>query len=163
MEKILIFLVGFIILNSPCISKNNKSIKEVDSSQYSIIQQYSLSDHPIGAQARTMLSQILESIQTLSIPTDTGYTRIGNNQEKSNNKFSLFPNPANENTVIKFLKTNSEVYTVSILDMLGKIQLEFAIKNEKEISLMDLSSGVYVVKLYKKGDLIESQKLIKVN
>ncbi len=105
----------------------------------------------------------MDSIQTLSIPTDTGYTRIGNNQENSNSKFSLFPNPAKETTLIKLMHPSSEEYTVNILDFLGKIQLEFIIKDEKEISLKELSPGTYIVKLFNKGDLIESHKLIKFN
>ena len=107
--------------------------------------------------------EILESMQTLNIPTDTGYTRIGNQQLDNNNKFSLFPNPTKEKTLVKLLYPSIEYCTISIVDLLGKIQFEFTIKDEKEISLINLAAGAYIVKLYNKGDLIDSQKLIKIN
>ncbi len=80
-----------------------------------------------------------------------------------NSSFSIFPNPAEENTTVKFdgslLKGNSQV---RIYNLLGEEVLTQTLRAGQEsilVSTSELSSGIYFVNLVNNGKMLASKKL----
>lgn len=76
------------------------------------------------------------------------------------NRFSIYPNPANDFLNIGFEeKTNA---TIEIIDALGRIHLKSELKeNESTINVSQLPSGVYILNLQQNG--ISQKKLFTKN
>lgn len=78
------------------------------------------------------------------------------------NKFKVYPNPANNIFTFEVSETGSTNNEVEIYNTLGVKVLSFSIGKEqkKEISLEDLSSGAYFIR-YKNDTGIYTKRLIK--
>ncbi len=156
----------FAALNTITLSlaQNNLSIKEVDSIEYQTINDFALLDVPVSAQARTMLSQILDSMHTLEISTDTAFNRLSNNTDLQHS-FSFSPNPANEKIDLHFINSNDQIYSLEIVDVLGRIQESYLNIKPKEqtLSIKNLQAGTYLINLLNNGLRFDSQKLIVEN
>lgn len=57
-------------------------------------------------------------------------------------RFSVYPNPTTDKLTIKTEKNTS----FTLLDLTGKILLTFEVNQEKEISIAELNTGVYILK-----------------
>jgi hypothetical protein len=157
----------FVALNTITlfVAQNNISIKAIDSTSIATITSIAKTDTRISAQARTMLSQIVDSMQNIEIITDTLGTRVGD-FELENRLFTLSPNPTSNQT--KFTMSSSDFsgeLFIDILDIYGRLQQTVKILNSTEqvIDFVDCQSGVYFVNLRDRNDLIESQKIILTN
>ena len=147
------------------VAQNNVSIKSIDSISLATITNIASTDTRISAQARSLLSQIVDSMQNISINTDTLFNRFAN-FEAEINSFSLSPNPASTQTTFKL--TNVD-YTndlfLEIVDIGGRLLETISILNSNEqiINLANYESGVYLMKLRNRDAFIESQKIILNN
>jgi hypothetical protein len=81
-------------------------------------------------------------------------------EEISGNRFSIYPNPANDFLNVE-LKNLNETTTISIINALGEITLtENVISNNITLKTNTLISGIYFIKVESKNSSI-IQKLIK--
>jgi len=77
-----------------------------------------------------------------------------------NELFSLYPNPASNFVTLKIESTNKAKLILNIYDAMGSLVRSEALKqNQEQISIEDLSNGIYWVAI-KSKDQIESQRLI---
>jgi hypothetical protein len=56
--------------------------------------------------------------------------------------FKAYPNPANDKLTI----TTEKNTAFTLLDMTGKVLRSFSVDQQKEISILDLSSGIYILR-----------------
>lgn len=90
-------------------------------------------------------------------------TALGINSFGNSNLVSVFPNPARDNFTIKINNYTGSL-TVQLFDLNGRVIYNKTIVNfasEEQISVKDLSSGVYLLKL--NGENISSTKKLIVN
>ncbi len=74
--------------------------------------------------------------------------------------FSVYPNPASDILSFDINNPNKEKRTLNIYTMQGSlVKSEILIENQREINIMDLSNGVYIVEM-KSKEWTEQQKLI---
>jgi len=93
-------------------------------------------------------------------------TPIGLN-ETANTKFELlnsYPNPANTNATIRFNSAKNTLVKLSVYNTLGKSIVSKTIdskqgENEYNLSVRDLSSGIYIYSLESEGKIL-TKKLI---
>ena len=76
--------------------------------------------------------------------------------------FILYPNPTKEKINFEFEVENSDKVELFLFDILGKVQkrviLQPTIQHQFDVS--ELNAGIYIYKLIKNGELINSNKLI---
>lgn len=101
----------------------------------------------------------------------TYYTIVINSpiglNETANSKFellNLFPNPSNSSATLRFNSPKSSVAKLNVYNTLGKVVITKSIdtkqgENEFNISVKDLSSGIYVCSLESEGKTL-TKKLI---
>ncbi|PLX01871.1 MAG: hypothetical protein C0595_13070 [Marinilabiliales bacterium] len=76
---------------------------------------------------------------------------------KVDSEYLVFPNPAKNIITVKAKnKTTDDIQIVEILDISGEI---VKLSESKTVDISDLSSGLYIVKVYN-GDKVEAHKLI---
>ena len=73
--------------------------------------------------------------------------------------FTIFPNPASGNFVIKYKNVDSEDIRVRIIDIKGSTVFASNL-TEKEIEIKDFITGIYFVNLYKSDAVVAVQKLV---
>ena len=76
--------------------------------------------------------------------------------------YQLFPNPVADQTTLSFKKEDNSIYTLSIIDMSGRIILLLQNIETKEITIErgNIKSGVYIIQLYSESGILVSDKLI---
>ena len=143
------------------VAQNNISIQAIDSTSIATITSIAATDTRISAQARTMLSQILDTIQNLKIVTDTLNARVAN-FDNDEALFNLSPNPAFNQTTIHFNIQISEDLYLEIIDINGRVVevVRDLDKSEQLINFVNYKSGIYLVVLRNNNDFIESQKIV---
>lgn len=84
-----------------------------------------------------------------------------NNQQFESNKFSIYPNPAKNNFIVKSNPQNL-VTQIELFDLSGKLLLSKKLENsvENTISVATLSKGIYLVTLKTKNGISYGDKLI---
>jgi len=82
--------------------------------------------------------------------------------EKINNEFIIYPNPASDNITINFESLTIAYSTIEVINTVGQIILKEETKNElsKNLSLSNLSNGIYFVQLKQNGKPIYTKKLV---
>lgn len=101
-------------------------------------------------------------IDFISLPKEQ--SNIGIETETSAIRYSVYPNPANEVVFVNLLTEKSENYTVSLLDITGKVVSQTTASvsantpNTVQFSTAELLNGVYFVNL----NSTSTQKTIKV-
>ncbi len=82
---------------------------------------------------------------------------------EAENLFKVFPNPAMDYFVIENRFTqNNKIITVTITDMQGRKTDSFEInsnESETRISTINYQAGIYLLKFYVRGKLIETEKI----
>ena len=93
----------------------------------------------------------------------TGSTTGINEVAKEGIKYSLYPNPANENLYVQLADANTEVYYITITNANGRAVMMLPQPEiQKGINISSLSKGIYFVQLMdKKTKSITSQKFVK--
>ncbi len=118
--------------------------------------------NPVGAQLRTI------DLTGLTEFADIGY-RWNVCEELTNTKNELLnvnmrvqPNPFSDNTVIKFDNTKGEVYTLSIVNVLGMEIKEIKNIHSSEILLNreHMSNGIYIATLKNSKGAFSNQRII---
>lgn len=88
-----------------------------------------------------------------------GVVGIENSIFSDNTSVNIFPNPANENITISLEDAFSG--TVSIVDLNGNVvKKESIVGKSTQITISDLTSGVYIVKILSNKGLVVKQLLI---
>lgn len=81
-------------------------------------------------------------------------------QPSVNNFFDLYPNPASDIISIDFNNVKNDNFTFSIYNVFGSlIKTEILNENQQQISINDLSDGVYIVEV-KSADVTSNKKII---
>ena len=103
--------------------------------------------HIVTAGLQT-LDQYQTQVSTLS------NIAIGIKENKGQSlSFKAFPNPANTQVNLQFVLTNSDTYTIEILNNLGQIVKALSLSNmqpglyNETINIADLSAGMYTIKV----------------
>lgn len=85
---------------------------------------------------------------------------LGINQITINNKIYTYPNPASDIITLNIDNINNEDIILNIYNVTGTLaRSELLRQNQKQINIVDLSNGVYVVEI-KTKEWTEKQKLI---
>jgi len=82
-----------------------------------------------------------------------------NNDKKQITRPQFFPNPYISGQL--FLENVEDIDIIDIIDASGKIVLRSK-ANTHSIDIQDLSLGVYVIRFFAEGKLIESSKLVRI-
>jgi len=153
----------FVALNTITlnITQNNISIKAIDSTSISTVRDIAATDTRISAQARSMLSQIEDNMQNIEILTDTLTNRFGN-FEDTKSQFTLYPNPASETSTLQLNFDIENDLLIEVTNVIGKLENRILLQEQNftMLSFKSYASGVYFVKLYKDGNLLDTQKLV---
>jgi hypothetical protein len=72
-----------------------------------------------------------------------------------NNQINIYPNPVNTQLYIK-----SDVDIVKITDILGKEIVSAPVLNQ-QVNVSQLSEGMYIINLYRDGNLVSTSKFLK--
>ena len=77
--------------------------------------------------------------------------------------FVLYPNPAEDYVIIESKSIVNEKIEVQIFDNSGKLIKKQSVNpsSQEKINISKLTSEIYWVNVYKKGELILSKKMIK--
>jgi len=78
---------------------------------------------------------------------------------KKNTLFTIYPNPANKQVNIALKEGNSEA-DVELLDVFGKVIHAQHIVNSGSLSVSDLSSGMYLIKVNVKGEISTTKVMV---
>jgi len=79
--------------------------------------------------------------------------------------FAVYPNPANESIVISYQGNDKafSAFEMNIYDIYSKLVKTYILKNEAEIiDIIDLPQGMYVYRLSRNNELLQTGKLIKM-
>ena len=93
----------------------------------------------------------------------TPYETFGVEDFTKKNTFTIYPNPTeNGNFNLKFNIPELDGISIEIVDVNGKkLFAQTDLKQNNNISVPNLSEGIYFVNLLKKGKMLTSRKLIK--
>lgn len=80
---------------------------------------------------------------------------LSNQEFNQDNTISLFPNPSND---VLTIEMDSKLKSVEIFNLQGK---KIRIYNTKQITVSDLSSGIYMVRVEDENGSASTQKLVK--
>ncbi len=88
------------------------------------------------------------------------------NADNLSNTISIYPNPATNHVSILFLSDKKENYTLRLLDVTGRIIINNrgtarVGENKIEISLTDISKGIYLLLLEKADTVIQSKMVVE--
>ena len=83
----------------------------------------------------------------------------GLNELIPKNKFSIFPNPANEYLTISIGGNLNENSRIQIFNTLGLLCKEFSLSKSLQLDISDLTNGLYIIRL--KNDPQQIIKFIK--
>ena len=112
-----------------------------------------------GSNANNCVSTV-----TLTFETDAcvGIGEI----DSSPRAFDIYPNPGTESVNLEFYSISKADYQLNLCDLNGKVLISLPItcdigKCKQTLTISELESGVYFVKLYSKGNKLEVKKLLK--
>ena len=100
----------------------------------------------------------------LVVVIDCGASGIAStNLEES---FNVYPNPAQDELMVRFVGVSSGLYTLTLTDALGRTLQERSVsstgnEHSEMLSLADLSKGVYVIRLIGNGQTV-LRKIVKM-
>jgi len=80
--------------------------------------------------------------------------------------FNVYPNPAQDELMVRFVGVSSGLYTLTLTDALGRTLQERSVsstgnEHSEMLSLADLSKGVYVIRLIGNGQTV-LRKIVKM-
>ena len=104
------------------------------------------------------------SVHLTTITWSINKTQLGLTDMKTNAyDFVLYPNPAEDYVIIESKSIVNEKIEVQIFDNSGKLIKKQSVNpsSQEKINISKLTSEIYWVNVYKKGELILSKKMIK--
>ena len=78
----------------------------------------------------------------------------------------VYPNPANEFVIVEFPEVAEDDYQIKIVDLMGILRAEGEILEtewETEINTASLSSGLYILTIWKGSEFVESRQLLIIH
>lgn len=118
--------------------------------------------HLITVQATDNNTPALINNITLKLLIKSCDSTLGINEIKTNNNFSVYPNPGDGKYTIKVY--NSNMYdnaTFKVFDMLGNnIYSGVLTGNKTELDISSQPKGIYFIKLFSKEGFIDVEKLV---
>lgn len=93
----------------------------------------------------------------------TPYVAAGVEEFNKGGIFTIYPNPtASGNFNLKFSVSNIEEISIEVMDVNGrKLFSQTDLKKDHNISIPNLSEGIYFVKLLKNGKMLAAKRLLK--
>lgn len=104
----------------------------------------------------------ITTLSSSNLAVTQGYLQPIDREPCLNAAFTYFPNPAKELINIEVTGCDSEILSVQIIDIWGRLLTTVIPKNDNQIQLGDLSQGVYVFKVLLKSGVSGSFSAIKV-
>lgn len=100
------------------------------------------------------------AVDTISISFATGIS------VKSSTAFSVYPNPFNGQTNLRFQHPGSSIYSVEVMDVSGKSVIRLSgscseAATEVSVDLTDKSAGIYFLMIKTDDQLLQAIKLVK--
>ena len=162
-------LIAFAYLNQILLNlkAEGKSILEMDSTQLSIIDEYSHSEYRVSGQARAIKASIDDILQPIELESDTSSYRLafgGLFTTEGSQTLQLLNNPARDFIGVNILTplTDKELQ-ISFFDVLGKevTSLTLPASNELRISLEGISNGNYILSVIQNEQKVGSVNFSK--
>lgn len=113
-------------------------------------------DHGVNATDLTALENFRDYVFSPGLSTPASI----NNPEKNLN-IAVYPNPSTKTLFISFDKQNNTADKMVMTDVAGKVLLETSLSTKNEIDISSTAKGMYVLKFYNQGSLVDSRKIIK--
>ncbi len=121
--------------------------------------------------ARSILSLIMDStwmsecemLPELELTEDDSIDHPGS---MSYGGIRVYPNPANEFVIVEFPEVAEDDYQIKIVDLMGILRAEGEILEtewETEINTASLSSGLYILTIWKGSEFVESRQLLIIH
>ena len=130
--------------------KNGQPVAQYDSTLTpSINQQFRFLRYPTNFAAFT--GRTLEPMGYIELNPDTAFCSIILNIENvdfENDAVNVFPNPTATDLIVEFEKYSTIPRKVEIVDMLGRLQLQFETADHRNLlHLQNLESGIYLLRI----------------
>lgn len=95
-----------------------------------------------------------------SLLNSNGCASLGTSEIEKNESIKLYPNPSSQFISVSSPLTNID--EIEVFDTSGKLVFtKTNLKVQEKIDIKSLSAGIYYVRIYSKGKLLKSDKLIK--
>jgi hypothetical protein len=130
--------------------KNGQPVAQYDSTLTpSINQQFRFLRYPTNFAAFT--GRTLEPMGYIELNPDTAFCSVILNIENVdfvNDAINVFPNPTSTDIVVELEKYSSTPRKIEVVDMLGRIQLQFeSVEQRNLLQLQNLESGIYLLRI----------------
>ena len=130
--------------------KNGQPVAQYDSTLTpSINQQFRFLRYPTNFAAFT--GRTLEPMGYIELNPDTAFCSVILNIENVdfvNDAINVFPNPTSTDIVVELEKYSSTPRKIEVVDMLGRIQLQFeSVEQRNILQLQNLESGIYLLRI----------------
>jgi hypothetical protein len=130
--------------------KNGQPVAQYDSTLTpSINQQFRFLRYPTNFAAFT--GRTLEPMGYIELNPDTAFCSVILNIENVdfvNDAIIVFPNPTSTDIVVELEKYSSTPRKIEVVDMLGRIQLQFeSVEQRNLLQLQNLESGIYLLRI----------------
>jgi hypothetical protein len=130
--------------------KNGQPVAQYDSTLTpSINQQFRFLRYPTNFAAFT--GRTLEPMGYIELNPDTAFCSVILNIENvdfENDAVNVFPNPTATDLIVEFEKYSTIPRKVEIVDMLGRLQLQFETADQRNLlHLQNLESGIYLLRI----------------
>jgi hypothetical protein len=79
---------------------------------------------------------------------------------KKDKQFVIYPNPAYEKINVVSKLKDVLTHTIIVKDIMGRLLIEEHFKNDRIVTLHNLTSGIYTIHILHKGGLLQVEKLI---
>ena len=90
-----------------------------------------------------------------------GNYAVAVNETASQNRFTIYPTPADRYFQCEFKNNNWEYATIQIFSIEGKLVMETQYQNEGQmINVQNLATGHYIVKATNKDQQVQNSKLV---
>lgn len=117
----------------------------------------SFSGHTTAIPNTSAASMVIDNITVRASATDT---LLGTQQLSLADAFSVYPNPTKD--IVNVSSYDYSINTIQITDMNGRIVKKVSNNsNETQISLSDLSQGVYLMKITSNEGVSTTKKIVK--
>ena len=130
--------------------KNGQPVAQYDSTLTpSINQQFRFLRYPTNFAAFT--GRTLEPMGYIELNPDTAFCSVILNIENVdfvNDAINVFPNPTSTDIVVELEKYSSTPRKIEVVDLLGRIQLQFeSVEQRNILHLQNLESGIYLLRI----------------
>lgn len=147
------------------LAQNNKSIYELNTAQYVILQNIAQHQTKTAYKAQALLYMADEELYPLTLP-DLSFLQIGGNKHRGvieRNRFmQITPNPILQQGIIHYILPDSQEGVLQLYDVNGHLVTEVTVSGTAThwIDTTSLSNGLYFCRLLVKGKILAQQKIL---